>query len=259
MVFGALALAAAAIFLRLGFWQVGRLHERQARNAVVAAQLRGAPVPFDVLPRDTGAAHYRPASLAGRFDYEHELVLSSRSHNGSPGVELLTPVRRAGRDTVVLVNRGWVYSPDGGTVDLARWHEGDSASLRGYVATYAPDAGATRSATGSRIVRRVSRQEIAAKLEAPVAPYYLVATGDSATAGRPVRRELPPLDEGSHRSYALQWFFFAGIALVGAGAVFWREREDRRRHPDGAGGPGGDDDSRRAARGSPDARERPRL
>lgn len=233
MLFGVLALAATLVFIRLGLWQIGRLHERQARNAAVAAQIRGAPLPFDALPWDTADAHYRPVVLDGRFDYAGELVIASRSHHGSPGVELLTPLLRDGHDSVVLVNRGWVYSPDGGTVDRARWREGDSVRVTGFVETYAPDAGATRSATDPRIVRRVSRQEVAAKLAAPVTPYYVVMTGAQLTPAQPVRRELPSLDEGSHRSYAIQWFFFAAIALGGATAVVLREREERREHEEG--------------------------
>jgi surfeit locus 1 family protein len=224
LVFCACAIVAAALFIRLGFWQVSRLHERQARNAVVAAQQRSTPVPLAALPRDSAAAHYRPASLEGRFDYEHELVVTSRTRRGSPGVELLTPVRIAGSDTAVLVNRGWVYSPDGGRVDRSRWREGDSAHVTGYVEMYSPDAGATSSANDPRIVRRVSRQELAAKIPYPVAPYYLVSTGDSASPTHPARREIPALDDGPHRTYAVQWFCFAAIALGGAAAVVWRER-----------------------------------
>jgi surfeit locus 1 family protein len=231
MLFCAFALLAAALFLRLGFWQVSRLHERQARNAVIAGQQRATPAPFAALPRDTAAVHYRPASVAGRYDYDHELVLASRTRNGSPGVELLTPVRVAGNDTAILVNRGWVYSPDGGTVDLARWREGDSANVNGYAELYSADAGSTVAVSGPRIVRRVSRAEIVAKVPYPVAPFYLVAVGAAASATHPVRRVLPALDEGSHRSYAVQWFSFAAIALGGALAVVLRERQAHGRQP----------------------------
>lgn len=227
LAFCAIALAAAALFVRLGLWQVERLRERQARNGVVAGQQRSTPIPFGSLPRDSGAAHYRPASVQGRYDYEAELVVTNRSRRGSPGVELITPVRVAGTDTAVLVNRGWVYAPDGATVDRSRWREGDSAAVTGYVELYLPDAGATSSAD-PRIVRRVSRQEMASKIPYPVAPYYLVSTGGPVSTTHPVRREIPILDDGPHRSYAVQWFCFAAIALGGAAAVAWRER----RHSD---------------------------
>ena len=58
-------------------------------------------------------------------DYAHELIYAVRTRAGSPGVNLLTPIRLANTDTVVLVNRGWVYLPDGGTIDLGKWHDRD--------------------------------------------------------------------------------------------------------------------------------------
>lgn len=225
ILFCAIAIAATALFIRLGFWQLDRLHEKRARNEVIARQRDGVSLPLSSIPRDTGQAHYRTASVAGRFDYDHELVLTGRTRRGAPGVELFTPVRVAGSDTAVLVNRGWVYSPDGGTVDRSRWREGDSAHVTGYVELYAPDAGATASVTDPRIVRRVSRSELAAKIPYPVAPFYLVYTGDTASKGHPSRREIPVLDDGPHASYAFQWFSFAAIALGGAAAIVWRERK----------------------------------
>lgn len=230
LLFCALAAAAATLFARLGLWQVARLHERRARNAMIATQRMDASVAFGALPRDTGAAHYRSASVEGVYDYAHELVLASRTRQGSPGVEILTPVRTAGSDTAVLVDRGWVYSPDGASVDLARWREGDTARVQGWVETYLPDDGVTMSAFGPRVVRRTSRSEIAAKVPYPVAPFYVIMTSDTAGLDHPARRGVPVLDEGPHRSYAIQWFAFALIAIGGAAAVVFREREERRGH-----------------------------
>jgi surfeit locus 1 family protein len=125
---------------------------------------------------------------------------------------------------VILVDRGWVYSPDGVSVDRQRWRERDTATITGYIEVYAPDGSVTNVAREPRMVRRLSRNELHSRISHPLAPYYLVATGDSADGAHPARRELPPLDEGPHRSYALQWFSFAAIALAGAGLVIARER-----------------------------------
>jgi surfeit locus 1 family protein len=224
ILFCALAAVAAAVCMRFGFWQLGRLHERQARNAAVVAAQHGPPVAVATLPRDS-SARYRPAVVTGRLDYAHELVLAGRTHQGSPGAELVTPLRIAGSDTAVLVNRGWVYSPNAATVDRARWHEGDSVTITGYVNLYVGDTAVTRSTLDPRIVRRLSRAEIASRIPYPVAPWYLVQTGDSADGRHPARRTIPVLDDGPHRGYAVQWFSFALIAMVGALFVVLRERD----------------------------------
>jgi surfeit locus 1 family protein len=175
------------------------------------------------LGTDTSAAHYRFATVDGRYDYEHELILSNRTRRGSPGVEILTPVRMPGTDTVVLVNRGWVYSPDGTSVDQAKWRERDTAHVAGYVELFGTDTAIT-AAANPRVIRRVGRANVTAKLPYPVAPFYLVAVGDTADLSHPARRDLPVLDDGPHRGYAAQWFSFALIALVGAAIVARRER-----------------------------------
>jgi len=219
------AVVSAAVFVRLGIWQLHRLGERRARNTVISDRLREAERDAGSLAlTDTTGIRFRRVRVTGTPDYDHELILAARSHKGAPGVNLLTPVRLAGRDTAVLVNRGWVYSPDGATVDHARWRERDTSTVTGYIEVYAPDAGVTKVAREPRLVRRLSRGELAPRISYPLAPYYLVATGDSADGAHPARRELPALDEGPHRSYALQWFSFMAIALAGAGLVIARER-----------------------------------
>jgi surfeit locus 1 family protein len=224
--FCACALGAAFVFVRLGLWQLDRLRERRAFNATIVQQQRGAPIPLVDLPRDTARAHYRAASVDGAYDYDHELVYSNRTRRGSPGIDILTPVRVSGRDTAVLVNRGWVYSPDGASVDLAKWHEGPAARLKGYVELVTGDT-ALAVSIHPRVIRHVSRAELAAKIPYPVAPYYLVAFGDTTDMSHPARRDLPVLDDGPHRGYAMQWFSFALIAIAGAGIVVYREREQR--------------------------------
>src|ERR1700675_3642607 len=123
-------------FLRLGFWQLGRLHDRRALNAELASRAVAAPVSPSELPTDTAAAHYRKVSLDGTYDYTNEIILTLRSRDGSPGVNIVTPVRLAGTDTALVVVRGWVYSADGMTIGHERWREGPRAVGAGFVETY---------------------------------------------------------------------------------------------------------------------------
>lgn len=220
VVFVALATVFAALFVRLGFWQLDRLAERRARNAILAARLEDAPADFSAL-RDTSG--YRRAVLSGVPDYDNEIIYAGRSRNGSPGVYLVTPVRRDGNDTAVAVVRGWVYAPDASTIDASNWREPRS-SFSGYVLSLpAGVAGAGTSSAGRR-VRSLTHAGLRQLLPYPLASMYLVAQDSAAAGATPARLDEPALDNGPHLSYAIQWFSFALIALVGAGIVVVRAR-----------------------------------
>jgi surfeit locus 1 family protein len=216
--FLAFAALAAAVCVRLGIWQLSRLHERQARNALVRSRIDSTETDFFSLPADTASQRFRRVRITGSPDYAHELIYAARTHRGSPGVNFLTPVRIAGHDTAVLVNRGWVYAPDGATVDESKWHERDT-TFEGFVETFPYASGATYT-TKPKILSRLGHDVVAKAVPYPIATTYVVMTGDSVMReDRIARLTVPPLDEGPHLSYALQWFGFALVALVGAGFV----------------------------------------
>lgn len=211
------SLIIAAVCTRLGFWQLDRLEQRRAFNAFLRQRIAAPPVRFSGLPADTAKARFRNVSLAGTYDYANEIVLTSRTRRGSPGVNIITPLRATG-DTAVLVNRGWVYAPDGMTVDLARWREGASLNGTGHVETFsAARKGQAKSATHPNAYRWLDRELLSQRLSYPLAPYYVVlAAGPSGESPNvPPRLDPPSLDEGPHRSYAIQWFSFATISIIG--------------------------------------------
>jgi surfeit locus 1 family protein len=227
--FVAIAVVLAAICVRLGFWQLSRLAERKARNALVAARMTSEPVDIALLPRDTAVANFRRVRVAGTPDYAHELLHAARTRRGSPGVNIFTPIHVVGSDTAVLVNRGWVYSPDGATLDLTKWRERDSV-LVGYVVEL-PASGGAAYRDRPNTIARLSYDVVSRALPYPVRPIYVVAldneTGDTSNASNRIARlPVPALDNGSHFSYAVQWFSFATVALVGAALVIRQSRAD---------------------------------
>lgn len=218
-------LACAALFIRLGFWQLARHRERAAWNAAVAARLAAVPAPFHTLATgDSTAVRGRRALVEGRFRYEREQVLAGRVNDGSPGIHLLTPLALEGTDTLLVVVRGWVYSPDAAGVELARWREGERVTIAGHLLPLPSDGPPPPSA--SRPLRTMHVAALQARFGAPVFPVQLVMTSDSAPRADSVPRRLrpPALDAGPHWSYMLQWFGFAGVAVVGGALLFRRQR-----------------------------------
>ena len=172
---------------------------------------------FSQLPKDTGAAHFRRVELSGNYDFDHEIVLTNRTRNGSPGVHIITPLRQLTTDTAILVNRGWVYAPDAMTVDLSRWKEPVSLKAEAYVENFQKRIGNPKSATHSNAYRWLDYPTISKAFPYPIAPKFVVLIGDSGRVpvNVPPRVEVPPLDEGPHKSYAIQWFSFAAISIFG--------------------------------------------
>jgi surfeit locus 1 family protein len=222
-VFVALALVLAALFVGAGFWQLDRLAQRRERNAALASRLAAAVVPFEDL-KDTSS--YRRVIVSGSPDYDNEIVYTGRSRQGSPGVYILTPVRRPTSDTAVIVIRGWVYAPDAATADLSRWREPRNL-YHGYVAAFPTQRAASGGARNGRKVRTLSSTSVRNLLPYPIAALYVVAQ-DSASQTTPARLPMPTLDGGSHLSYAVQWFSFATIAIVGAAIIVIRARASRK-------------------------------
>jgi surfeit locus 1 family protein len=218
IVFVVLAVAMAALFVRLGFWQLSRLAERRARNATMRAQLGQPEVSWAQLKRD--AVHtYRRVVLEGVPDTANEFVVTGRSRDGSPGVHIITPVRIAG-DSAVLVNRGWVYAPDAATADLQRWRE-RRTTIHGYTLRV-PDDG-THPTTGKRAVRNFGFFGVHELIPYATSVVYVVEQDSGAIDSIPARLALPALNNGPHLNYAIQWFAFAIIAIAGAVIVARRK------------------------------------
>ncbi len=200
---------AALILARLCVWagscQLDRLGQRRARNAAVAARLALPPLNVG---RETSpdSARQRRLVARGTYDFARERVWRLRSFDGTPGVALITPLRLAD-GSAVFVDRGWVPSPDAYHVDQALYREPDTATVEGLGIT--PPRGRDDVVPGA----------LRDSLPYPLVPFIVQQTGTSAPRGLPRRWPAPAADDGPHLSYAIQWFSFALIIVLGTGAL----------------------------------------
>ena len=219
VLFAAIAILAAAGMVRAAFWQVSRLAERRAFNAALRSRLDSVAVTPDRLPSDTARLRYRRVRVDGIYDTAHEVVLIGRTRNGSPGVNLITPLRRPGTDTAILVDRGWVYSGNAKDVEsVTRWRATSASNDSGFADVFPMgQPGPIEVPAAPRAIRRLEIGALGSRFPYPLAPYYIVLFGDTTAKldSTPARLGAPKLTEGSHESYVFQWFSFAGIALLG--------------------------------------------
>lgn len=223
-------LVAALIATMIGamFWQVDRLGQRQDRNARITARTDLGVVSIDELvPADFDAAdvdllEFRRVEATGEFSRGDEVLVRNRSLNGAPGTWALTPLRLDdGRGLVV--NRGWLPAAIKPDDDRAEVDPPDGiVTVVGYlrlseVATgfQVPDPAAGRLASLARPdIARLDQQ-----VDASLLPVWLQVESFAGPAdtdrGLPAQLELPPLSDGPHRGYAMQWAIFSLIGLIG--------------------------------------------
>ena len=220
--FGFFAVVTAVVCVRLGFWQLDRLKQRRAKNSLIMAATASAPVEIaEARLRDTTELHWRRLTFRGVPDYAHEVVLSSRTQNGSVGVQVVTavkPIDSAWADTSVLVIRGWMGAPDGRKYDAGSTREGDTIMVEALATEFPPPGpGAVRMPSAPHAFRELNRDTLTRELNTGLAPFVLLQLGDTVQhdATRITRVPPPSLSEGPHKSYAVQWFVFATIAIGG--------------------------------------------
>lgn len=211
----AIALVAAATCVRLGFWQLSRLRQRLARNALARAAWALPPIEL-VGPIPLDSARNRRVRVRGTYDFRYQRLWRPHVLDEAPGVDLVTPVRLAGGHGV-LVDRGWVASPDAYHVDEGAYREPDTVDVLG-LALAAP-----------RTRGDVDPARLRDTVPYPLLPFVVQQLPESAVALRPnVPQRLPPpeLTNGPHLSYAIQWFSFATIIVIGSAILFWKASRD---------------------------------
>lgn len=221
-------------FVNLGFWQLHRLDERRASNERIAARLAAQPIALDDLLRtvgaDVSALEYRRVTVDGRYQPDTQVLTGPRSRDGRPGPQVLTVLHRG--SGAVLVDRGWI--PFNRDMVTAPPPPAGDVRVEGVVRAAEPGA----VGDGDQVAHIVPAQ-IAERIGAPLAPFYIELWAQQPPArDAPLPAGPPQLSEGSHQSYALQWFSFALIALLGYPLLIWRVARDDGRDAD----PGDGDD-----------------
>jgi surfeit locus 1 family protein len=229
----AVVLLGAAVCVRLGFWQISRLHEKQHLNAQLRSAMANPPRQIEETEVPLEAIRDRPVELHGWYDEAHQLLLTGRSHGGSPGVHIVTPLRlMSGR--AVLVDRGWVYAGDAATALPQHWPEPGERTVIGLaepIHTGGLRFPLRRVPTDTIEVwsaRALDSDSLRQRIPYALAPWMVRQLPGDGVPPEPVRETPKPYDEFTHISYAIQWFLFAVIFLFGPPLVLRsRRRRDR--------------------------------
>jgi surfeit locus 1 family protein len=224
LLFIAVLIMVALLCAGLGVWQVGRLKARRAANT---SALTARLAPIVVVTGGAGDSTWlnRRVRVQGRYDHEHDVVLRGRAYRGVPGVEIVTPLLLDGDSTAVLVNRGFVPSPDATTVATDSLRESGTLSVTGIALPIGAGPGAPLRQDRQTTWARLDLEALRESLPYPIYSFYVQQVPDSLMPRFPRRLDPPVLNDGPHLFYAIQWFGFAAIAVAFGVAILRQKRE----------------------------------
>ena len=216
------------LLVRLGFWQLDRLQQKRDFNVMMAERWRFEPLDLNAQPLPADPAgfkelEYRRVAAQGQWDYDHQILLSNQTFQGTAGYVVVTPLV-LGANRAVLVARGWLPADQAAPAQVAQFNEqaglGTAAPIIGLArkSQGLPGGGvSTPVATPQREWYRIDIPAIQGQI-----PYQLEPAISSRCPKQVAPLRLPTdteraiaLDEGNHLSYAIQWFTFALVLGFG--------------------------------------------
>ncbi|MCY4258251.1 MAG: SURF1 family protein [bacterium] len=219
-------LLAVVAMVTAGFWQLHRLDERQHRNAVISDRSEQPSIGLESLIHvgqplaDARNLEYRRVSAVGMFEPEGEVLIRNRTYQSSPGYWVLTPLRLVS-GALVAVNRGWVPFGVGSGGDRAAYAPpAQTTTVNGLLRATVTASGLQQPDPAAGVLVEMARPDLArlaVQLDGDLLPAYIQMTSQmpAAELDLPLLVAEPELDEGSHLTYAVQWFLFASVAAVG--------------------------------------------
>jgi len=220
------------IFIFAGFWQVSRYQQRsEVTNAIRSRQnIEATSIDALLANNKPSDAEYRMVTVSGRFEGP-DVMLRSQALDGNPGCNVLSSlVQDNGR--ALVVNRGWIplqacEAPDDAEINAPP----TTLTLTGRVrqSRQRGQFGAIDPAEGVlTIMARVDLDRLQQQIDRPLEIVYVEQVLPVAE-GLPVRLPEPRTDGGPHLGYAVQWFSFAAVSIVGYPIVLRHQARESKK------------------------------
>ncbi len=195
-------------------WQYTRGVDRHARNNVIEERIARSPIELSARDADPVNNEWQSVSVNGRFDSNQQILLRNRYSEGKYGYEVLT-LFTSNSGEKFWVDRGWVQAGATATtppvvtkvpeadVSITGRFRLDSSLPRGSFFALPGD--------GQGLV-----SELNAQSQLDTEKFYIdLLSGSDPSLTPAVPAQLPPLSDGPHMAYALQWLFFGGLIVYG--------------------------------------------
>jgi surfeit locus 1 family protein len=235
------ALAAFAVLIALGTWQMKR---KAWKEALIASLTERLALPPQALPSakdwaklDRASDEYRQVKFTARFDHAREALVFAaasafRPDVNSPGYWVFTPARLAD-GSMVVVNRGFVPDARRDPQSRPQGQIAEAVEITGALRWpdephwFTPADDPAHNVWFTRDPAGIARAKgLDAKI---VAPFFVEQEAPTPPGGLPQPGKLVVALPDNHLQYALTWYGLAAV-LVGVFG-FWAATAGRRLGP----------------------------
>ena len=208
------ALAGIAATLALGNWQLGRGQAKTALAQTIAVASRDAPIELGGGHVSADDVVWRRVEARGRFAPQYGVLIDNRIAHGAVGYYVVMPLKLAGSERYVLVNRGWIAA----TQARATLPEITTPAQEVTISGMATVPGKRYLELSPQIIEgRVWQNLTLERYRAnfPLTLQPVVIQQQSETPDGLVREwSAPDLGVDKHYGYAFQWFAMAAAIFV---------------------------------------------
>ncbi len=223
------ALTVVVVTVMLGRWQLDRAQLRVERAERYDSLARLPPLLIGSQEIDAGevaAFDYRRVQARGEWLTEYGIFLDNQVYRGEAGYYVYMPMRLAGSEMNILVNRGWVAAGRDRTHLPEIKTQAGVAEIFGSIQAPVSFKELGTTYREGRVWENVTQERFKAWSGLKLQPLIIRQTDGQADGL--VRTWLRP-DSGAdkNRAYAAQWFALAGLVFI-----LWAYHFFKRKVPD---------------------------
>lgn len=212
----------AAVSVGLGMWQWDRKVQTDDLVNLINRNYSATPAPFAQLaPQFTSMnpdAQWKQVKITGSYDLAGQRLVRNRPQNGFPGFEVVVPFTVAGGGPTVIIDRGWLALGTLANGVPNSIPEPASGTVTVVARIFPSEAPVSRGAPAGQLAN-VDLGRYQSQLHYPIltGAYGQMVSESPLPAVVPQSFPAPSIDDGTHLSYALQWYAFAVLGFVGLG------------------------------------------
>jgi surfeit locus 1 family protein len=209
------ALTAVVLTSYLAIWQQGRATEKRALQAEYSARTQAEPIVLSSSlekVKEPNEYRYRLTRARGEWQAAKQIFIDNKfSDSGAAGYHVITPLKIANSNSVVLVNRGWIARTASYPVPPEAKPSAGEVELQGQLTVPSKrflelSANALQGNVWQNLT--IERYQQAMKMD--VLPWILLVSKISPpSTGLALQSERPDAGVEKHVEYMLTWYSLA--------------------------------------------------